>query len=81
MKMVVWVLTEIAPVKHVKDSSRGSNHYVGHVSLELLHLVTDIGTANAGMAGTTHVVSKGKNHLLDLKLDRSDWLSFFFFFF
>lgn len=68
--MEVLLLTEIAPVKHVKDTSRGSNHYVGHISLELLHLVTDVGATNAGMAGSTHVVSKGKNHLLDLKLGR-----------
>lgn len=75
--MAVVVLTEIAPIKHVKDSSRGSNHYVGHISLELLHLITDIGTTNACMAGSTHVVSKGKNHLLDLKVGEiSDWSSF-----
>lgn len=70
MWMLLSVLTEIAPVKHVKDPSRGSNHYVGHISLELLHLITNVSATNAGMAGSTHVISKGKNHLLDLKLDR-----------
>lgn len=71
------VLTEIAPVKHVENPTRSSNHYVGHISLELLHLVTDVGATNAGMAGSTHVVSKGKNHLLDLRLIRGkvDWLN------
>lgn len=77
MHVLLWVLTEIASVKHVKDTSRSSNHYVGHISLELLHLVTDVSATNAGMAGSTHVVSKGKNHLLDLSLDKDkfDWLN------
>lgn len=71
MKVLVQVLTKIAPVKHVKNTSRSSNHYVGYISLELLHLVTDVSATNAGMAGSTHVVSKGKNHFLDLRSDRN----------
>lgn len=80
MRVLVCMLTEIAPVKHVKDPPRSSNHYVGHISLELLHLVTDIGATNASMAHSTHVVSKGKNHLLDLKSDKGKdyWLNIVF---
>lgn len=66
MQVLVCVLTKIAPVKHIKDTSRSSNHYVGHISLELLHLITDVGATDASIAGSTHVVSKGKNHLLNL---------------
>lgn len=53
------MLTEIASIEHVKDPSRGSDHYVGHISLELLHLITNVGATNASMAGCTHIVPKG----------------------
>ena len=60
------VLTEVSPIEHVKDTSRGPHHHVGCLCLELLHFIADIGASNAGMAGSAHVVPESYDHLLDL---------------
>jgi hypothetical protein len=50
---------------HVVDTSGSANNDLGTV-LEGLHVVTDAGTTNAGVAGNVHEVTDGDNDLLDL---------------
>jgi hypothetical protein len=52
-------------LNHVVDTSGGTDNNLGTV-LEGLHVVTDGGTTNAGVAGNVHEVTDGDNDLLDL---------------
>ena len=59
-------LTQISAVHHVEDASGRAHHDVRGLGLQLFHLVVDVGAADAGVAGCTHVVPQGQDHLLDL---------------
>lgn len=59
-------LTQVSPVKHVIHTSWCAHHYVRSLCLKLLYFATEIGSANAGMAGCPHVVTQSQNYLLDL---------------
>lgn len=59
-------LTQIPPVEHIKDTTRGSDYYVRSLCLQFLHLISDIGAPDASMAGGTHVVTQSQNHFLNL---------------
>ena len=50
---------------HVLDTTRGTNDDLGTL-LEGLHVVTDAGTTNAGMALNVHEITDSHNDLLDL---------------
>lgn len=50
---------------HVVDTAGSANNDLGAI-LEGLHVVTDAGTANAGVALDVHEVTNGDNDLLDL---------------
>jgi hypothetical protein len=54
-----------ATLNHVLDTAGGTDNDLGAV-LEGLHVVTDAGAANAGVAGNVHEVTNGDNDLLDL---------------
>lgn len=59
-------LTEVAAVEHVKDAARRADDDVRRFELQLLHLGTNIGAADAGVAGGPHVIAQRHHHLLDL---------------
>lgn len=50
---------------HVVDTTRGSNNDVRAI-LEGLHVITNAGATNAGVALNVHEVTDGDNDLLDL---------------
>jgi hypothetical protein len=50
---------------HVLDSARSTNDDLGAL-LESLHVITDAGAANTGVALNVHEVSDGNYNLLDL---------------
>jgi len=50
---------------HVLDTSGGADNDLGSL-LESLHVVTDAGTTNAGVALNVHEVTDSDNNLLDL---------------
>jgi hypothetical protein len=50
---------------HVVDTARGTDNDLGTL-LESLHVVTNVGTTNAGVALNVHEVTDGDNDLLDL---------------
>ena len=50
---------------HIVDTARGANNDLG-TFLESLHVVTDAGAANAGMALDIHEVPNGDDDFLDL---------------
>lgn len=52
-------------LNHVLDTSGGADDDLGAVG-EGLHVVTDAGATNAGVAGDVHEVTDGDNDLLDL---------------
>jgi hypothetical protein len=54
-----------ATLDHVLDTAGSADNDLGAV-LEGLHVVTDAGAANAGVAGNVHEVTNGDNDLLDL---------------
>lgn len=54
-----------ATLDHVVDTTGGADNDLGTV-LEGLHVVTDAGTTNAGVALDVHEVADGNNDLLDL---------------
>lgn len=56
---------EEAALDHVVDTARGTDNDLGAV-LEGLHVVTDAGTTDAGVALNVHEVADGDNDLLDL---------------
>lgn len=56
---------EDATLDHVVDTAGSTDNDLGTV-LEGLHVVTDAGTANAGVALDVHEVTDGDNDLLDL---------------
>jgi hypothetical protein len=56
---------EDATLDHVVDTARSADNDLGTV-LEGLHVVTDAGAANAGVALNLHEVADGNNDLLDL---------------
>lgn len=59
------VRLEETALDHVVDAAGGTNDDLGAV-LEGLHVVTNRGTANAGVALQVHEVADGHNDLLDL---------------
>lgn len=52
-------------VDHIEDTTGGSDNDLG-TSLEDLHVLTDVGTTNAGVALNLHEVTEGNDDLLDL---------------
>lgn len=56
---------EDTTLDHVLDTAGRANNDLGTV-LESLHVITNAGTANAGMALDVHEVADGDNNLLDL---------------
>ena len=56
---------EEAALDHVLDTAGSANNDVGTV-LKSLHVVTDGGAANAGVARDVHEVTDGDDDLLDL---------------
>ena len=50
---------------HVTDNA-GCSHDDGYALLQLVHILTDIGFIDTGMAPDVHVVTKRNHHLLDL---------------
>lgn len=56
---------EEAALDHVLDSARSTDNDLGAV-LKGLHVLTDAGTTNAGVALNVHEVTNGDNDLLDL---------------
>lgn len=50
---------------HVLDTARGTNNDVGTL-LKSLHVVTNVGTTNAGVALNVHEVTDGDDNLLNL---------------
>jgi hypothetical protein len=56
---------EEAALDHVVDTAGGTNNDLGAV-LESLHVITDAGATNAGVALDVHEVADGDNDLLDL---------------
>jgi hypothetical protein len=56
---------EETTLDHVLDTTRGSNNDLDTI-LESLHVITDRGTANTGVALDVHEVTDGNNDLLDL---------------
>jgi hypothetical protein len=50
---------------HVVNTTRGTNNNLGSI-LKSLHVVTNTGAANAGVALNIHEVSNSNNYLLDL---------------
>jgi hypothetical protein len=56
---------ERAAVDHVKDATGGANNDVGALG-ELLHVLADVDTTDAGVAVDRHVVAEGDDDLLDL---------------
>jgi hypothetical protein len=54
-----------ATLDHVLDTAGSTDNDLGAV-LEGLHVVTDAGATNAGVAGNVHEVTDGDNDLLDL---------------
>lgn len=59
------VRLEETALDHVVDTARGTNDDLRSV-LEGLHVVTDAGAANAGVALDVHEVTDGNDDLLDL---------------
>lgn len=59
------VRLEEAALNHVLDTAGGTDDDVGAV-LESLHVITNAGAANAGVALDVHEVTDGNNDLLDL---------------
>lgn len=56
---------EEAALDHILNTARGTNDDLRTV-LKSLHVITDAGTANAGVALNVHEVTDGDNDLLDL---------------
>ncbi len=56
---------EEATLDHVVDTAGGADNDLGAI-LESLHVVTDAGAANAGVALDVHEVADGDDDLLDL---------------
>ena len=56
---------EDTALDHVVDTTGGTDNDLGAV-LESLHVLTDVGTTNTGMALDTHKVTNGDDDLLDL---------------
>lgn len=54
-----------ATLNHILDTARGTNDNLRSL-LERLHVVTDTGASNAGMALYIHKITNGNNHLLNL---------------
>ncbi|KAK3818299.1 MAG: hypothetical protein J3R72DRAFT_36670 [Linnemannia gamsii] len=52
-------------VDHIEDTTGGSDDDLG-TGLEGLHVLTDVGTTNAGVALNLHEVTEGNDDLLDL---------------
>lgn len=52
-------------VDHVKDTTGGTDNNLGTVS-EDLHVITDVGTSDTGVASDLHEVTEGDDNLLDL---------------
>jgi hypothetical protein len=59
------VSAEEAALDHVVDTARGSDNDLGAV-LKSLHVITDAGATNAGVALDVHEVTNGNDDLLDL---------------
>lgn len=56
---------EGAAVDHVEDTTGGTDDDVDAL-LELGHVLTDVGTTDAGVALDVHVIAEGDDDLLDL---------------
>lgn len=56
---------EDTALDHVVDTTRGTDNDLGTL-LESLHVLTDVGTADTGVALDAHEVTDGDNDLLDL---------------
>lgn len=65
----------MSPVQHVIHTTRCAHHYVGGFSLELLNFTTEVGPADTGVAGRSHVVTQRQNYLLDLGRGKGDKIS------
>ena len=61
----VCILTESAPVDHIKHAAGGAHHNMDTV-LQAVQILAHIGAPNTGMALYILVVSQGDNYLLDL---------------
>ena len=59
------VRLEDTALDHVLDTTGGADNNLGSV-LESLHIITNAGAANAGVALNVHEVTNGNNDLLDL---------------
>src|SRR4051812_44003809 len=56
---------EGAAINHVEDAARGTHNDM-RAGFKLLHVLTDIRTADAGMAIHVHEIAESHDNLLDL---------------
>jgi hypothetical protein len=63
---------EESSLDHVLDTTRGSDDDLGTV-LKSLHVITNAGTTNAGVALDVHEVTDSNNDLLDLLSQLTGW--------
>jgi hypothetical protein len=63
---------EDTTLDHVLDAAGGADNDLGTI-LESLHIVTNAGAANAGMALNVHEVANGDNDLLNLLGELTSW--------
>lgn len=68
----VRVLTQMSPREHVVHTSWCAYYYMGSSCREFGNFRADISPANAGMAGSLHVVTQRENNLLDLQRRNGD---------
>lgn len=57
----------MSPGEHVVHTSWCAYDYMGSSCREFVNFRADISPANAGMAGSLHVVTQRQNNLLDLQ--------------
>lgn len=61
-----------AALDHVVDTTWGTNDNLGTL-LKSLHIITNAGTTNAGVALDVHEITNGNNDLLDLLSQLTGW--------
>jgi hypothetical protein len=61
-----------AALDHVLNTTWGTNDNLGTL-LKSLHIITNAGTTNAGMALDVHEITNGNNDLLDLLSQLTGW--------